>query len=93
MSLATSALLLVAVRTQLAVDTATRRVTDGLAQRARALRDDGEDGSQVVEYALIAGVGAAICGALIVVFTKTKLLERLVRAVITTLVKVVGGWF
>ena len=93
MSLTRSALLPVAVRANLAVDSTSQRITDGLAQRARRLRDDGEEGSQVVEYALIGGVGAAICGGIVALFARTNLLETLLSAVIRVLVNAVRSWF
>jgi len=81
------------VRAQVAVDAAGDRFAGGLEQRVARLRDDGEAGSQVAEYALIGGVGAAACGGIVKVLKETGLLQDLLSAVVSTLTRTLRSWF
>lgn len=61
-------------------------------RQAVALHAD-EDGAQAVEYAMLGGVAAAVCGALIVILRNPAVLRGIIDAVIAALVRVVGSWF
>lgn len=52
-----------------------------------------ERGSQTAEYAMLGGVGAAACGALIALLKNKETLGTLVDAVINGLARFVGSWF
>ncbi|CAN5882622.1 MAG: hypothetical protein H0V93_00010 [Euzebyales bacterium] len=79
-----------AIRTHLAVHGAQERLAAGLESRARALRDDGERGSQAAEYAMVGGVGAAACGTIAWVLKEhPELLQKLLETVFGT----VSSWF
>ncbi len=59
----------------------------GLASQA------GERGAQAAEYAMLGGVSAAACTGLVALFKNRNTLKTLVEAVLSTLGKVVEGWF
>lgn len=80
------------VRAQLAGQDLRDRLADASTHRAARLRDDGEDGAQAAEYAMLGGVSAAACGALVVILKRTSTLETVVKAVVKTLTKAVGSW-
>lgn len=61
-----------AVRASIAVDGAAGRLSEHLAARQRALRDDGERGAQAAEYAMLGGVAAAGCGTMVVVLQEQQ---------------------
>lgn len=82
----------VTVRGQLAGQDLHERLTGGAERRLAALREEGELGAQAAEYAMLGGVSAAACGALIVLLRKTSTLERVVDAVVTTLTRAIGSW-
>lgn len=54
---------------------------------------DGERGAQAAEYAMLGGVSAAACTGLVALFKNRNTLKTLVEAVLSTLGKVVEGWF
>lgn len=60
------------VRASLAVDDAAGRLSEHLAARQRALRDDGERGAQAAEYAMLGGVAAAGCGTMVVILQEQQ---------------------
>jgi len=82
-----------AVRARTAADDAALRAAEGLSRRVERLRDDGEAGSQVAEYALIGGVGATACAVLVKLLQDTDLLRTLLSAVVNALVRAVRSWF
>lgn len=71
----------------------TRGHLTALADRTRMLGDDGERGSQTAEYAMVAGVAAAACAALIFLLTKGSLLTDLLALLVKALGKAIGTWF
>jgi Flp pilus assembly pilin Flp len=54
--------------------------------------DADEDGAQVAEYAMLAGVGAAACAALVALL-KSNVLKTIVEALVGTFVQKFGTWF
>lgn len=56
------------------------------------LRDDGEAGAQVAEWAMLAGVSAALCIALVALFTG-GIFDAVVTALVRGLVRLIGSWF
>jgi Flp pilus assembly pilin Flp len=76
-----------------AADRLAAAAADGAARTpARAdLRD--ERGAQAAEYAMLGGVSAAACGALVTILSRTDIIEEVVTAVVDSLVDVVGSWF
>lgn len=82
-----------AVRARLALDEADALARGHLRRRIDRLRDDGEAGAQAAEYAMLGGVSAAACSALIVLLKNQETLSRVVEAVLTALANVIGGWF
>lgn len=83
----------VAVRAQLAATDARDALLVGAERRIARLRDDGEEGSQTVEYAMLGGVGAAACGALIALLKNKELLGRVIETVVSVLTKAIKSWF
>jgi hypothetical protein len=90
------------------VTTVSRRAAVGgrigaahLASRIEALArrhgelgaEGGEHGAQAAEYAMLGGVSAAACTALVGLFKNKDTLRTLVDTVIGALGKVVEGWF
>jgi len=67
------------------------RVRHAAHGRGDRLRDDGESGAQVVEYALLAGVAVAVCTALIVA-VRAGLLDALLSALMQLLVGAIQSW-
>ncbi|HWB72967.1 MAG TPA: hypothetical protein VG452_12195 [Egibacteraceae bacterium] len=61
-------------------------------RRAAALHAE-EDGAQAVEYAMLGGVAAAVCGALILILRNPAVLRGIVEAVIAVLIRAVESWF
>ncbi|GEM_PF-5764791 len=55
------------------------------------LRDD--TGAQAAEYAMLGGVSAAACSALMVLLRNKDTLSRVIEAVLTALGKFIGSWF
>ncbi|HEY8338550.1 MAG TPA: hypothetical protein VIK95_01710 [Egibacteraceae bacterium] len=82
-----------AVRARTVADDAGLRAAEGLSRRVARLRDDGEAGSQVAEYALIGGVGATACAVLVRLLQDTDLLQSLLSAVVNALIRAVRSWF
>lgn len=54
---------------------------------------DAEDGAQAVEYAMIGGLGAGVIGLLWTVISRTGLVEKIVNALLTSLVDLINSWF
>jgi Flp pilus assembly pilin Flp len=52
-----------------------------------------EEGAQAVEYAMIGGLGAGLIGLLWSVLSRTGLVERIVNALLSSLVDLVNSWF
>lgn len=69
-----------------------RRWSAALRVRARALRDEGESGAQVIEYAMLGVVAAVACGALIALL-QGGLLDSLVQTVMNGAIEWVQLWF
>lgn len=63
-----------------------------VGQRHRAL-GDGERGAQAAEYAMLGGVSAAACTALVTIFKNKSTLATIVESVVNALGKVIEGWF
>lgn len=82
-----------AVRLQVAAHDIASRVDGAAQRRVDAWRDDGERGAQVAEYAMLGGVSAAACSGLVAVLKNKETLKTLVDAVVSTIGKVVEGWF
>ena len=87
----TDTVLSTAVRGQQAGWALLDRAGTAVQQRAAGLAD--ERGAQAAEYAMLGGVSAAACGGLIAILSNTNILEKLVKAVVSSLVNVVGSWF
>lgn len=69
------------------------RVDDEARRRLALWRDDGECGAQAAEYAMLGGVSAAACTGLVAILKNRETLRTLVDAVISTLGRVIEGWF
>lgn len=54
---------------------------------------DGEDGAQAVEYAMIGGLGAGVIGLLWAIISRTGLVEKIVNALLSSLVDLINSWF
>lgn len=52
-----------------------------------------EDGAQAAEYAMLGGVSAAACAALVAILKNPDTLGRVVEAVVGALSRVIGSWF
>lgn len=72
-------------------DPHARPHTGASVRRRPALAD--EQGAQAAEYAMLGGVSAAACGALIAILKNPSTLERVVDAVVGALTRLVGSWF
>lgn len=70
---------------------AVERLGDAAERRVRRLRDDG--GAQVAEYAMLGGVSAAACGAIIVVLKQESTFQKFVDGVFGVLLRAVRSWF
>ena len=82
-----------AVRAQQAAGDVRDALVDGAQRRVARLRDDGEAGSQTAEYAMLGGVGAAACGALIALLKNREFIGEIMEAVVSVLTKTVKSWF
>jgi Flp pilus assembly pilin Flp len=82
----------VAVRLRLGAGGLGQRI-DAAAQRRLELWSEPERGAQAAEYAMLGGVSAAACTGLVAILKNRETLGTLVEAVITTLGKVIEGWF
>ena len=60
---------------------------------ARRFDIHDEEGAQAVEYAMIGGLGAGLIGLLWTVISRTGLLDRVVEALLSSLVELVSSWF
>jgi Flp pilus assembly pilin Flp len=76
------------VRTTLAGARARERLVNGLTVRLGE-----EHGAQAAEYAMLGGVSAAACGALITLLKQPKTMETVVSAVLSGLARAVRAWF
>jgi hypothetical protein len=81
------------VRTQLAGRDLGARMIDSAERRVSRLRDDGEQGSQTAEYAMVGGVGAAAAGALLYCVQRPEVWQGLVGAIINSLTDTFRSWF
>jgi len=84
--------LALAVRGQIAAHDTADALAERVHDRAARLRDDGETGAVVSEYAMLGGVGAAICGIIIKLVRDTPLIQELLSAVIGMLTKHLKAW-
>lgn len=57
------------------------------------MRFHDDTGAQAAEYAMLGGVSAAACGALIMILKDPSTLERVVGAVVGLLSRAIGSWF
>lgn len=62
-------------------------------QHRQSLLADGERGAQAAEYAMLGGVSAAACSALVALLKNKSTLETVVDSVVSTLGNVIEGWF
>jgi hypothetical protein len=85
--------LALAVRVQIAGGDVRTSIIDGAARRLERLRDDGEAGAQVAEYAMLGGVSAAACGGLVALFKNGHFLEQVVATVVRALTNTIKTWF
>lgn len=67
-------------------------LADTVRTRLNDIHHD-DQGAQAAEYAMLGGVSAAACGGLVAILSNTQILEKLVKAVVDTLVSAVGRWF
>ena len=81
----------IAVRAQMA-RAETRAAVRASAQRRLAVLED-ERGAQAAEYAMLGGVSAAACGALVTILRNPDLLGSVVETVVTVLGRAVRAWF
>lgn len=89
----TNPALTLAVRSQIAADDARDALMSRAERRLARLRDDGESGAQTAEYAMLGGVGAAACGALIALLKSEDFMKKILDTVLTALTKVIKTWF
>ena len=68
----------------------TRQFAEGFTGRARAVIADGDRGAQAAEYAMVGGVGAAVCGGVAVYINNDN--QGVVGGVIETLIDAASGW-
>ena len=61
--------------------------------RFSQLRARDEDGAQAVEYAMIGGLGAGLIGLLWSILKGTGVLDKVVGALVNSLVELLTGWF
>ncbi len=64
----------------------------GLSRRVERLRDDGEEGAQAVEYAMIGGLGAGLIGLLWAIVGRTGILDKVIEALLSVLIELITGW-
>lgn len=79
-------------RAAIAAGELPERTRDGARRRLDRLRKDGESGAQVAEYAMLGGVSAAACGALVALLRNPDVLRTVVDAVISFITSSVGTW-
>lgn len=82
-----------AVRLSMAAADVGQRVDETAQRRLDAWRDDGERGAQAAEYAMLGGVSAAACSGLVAILKNRETMRSLVESIVTTLGKVIEGWF
>ena len=58
-----------------------------------ARRLDPDDGAQAAEYAMLGGVSAAACSALVVLLRNPDTISGIVEAVVSALGGLIGSWF
>ena len=68
----------------------TTTMTQAVCTRARAVLQDGDRGAQAAEYAMVGGVGAAVCGGVVIYINNSS--DGLVGGVINTLLDAATGW-
>jgi Flp pilus assembly pilin Flp len=82
-----------AVRLHLHAADVGQRIDDVAQRRLGVWRDDGERGAQAAEYAMLGGVSAAACSALVAILKNRSTLQTLVESIVSALTSVVEGWF
>ena len=83
-----NATLAIAARARIATDDLSDAVLHGAQRR---LRDD--NGAQAAEYAMLGGVSAAVCGALVALLRNGDLLKAITEAVVQAFTKAIKSWF
>lgn len=79
-------------RAAMAAGELSDKTRDGARRRLDRLREDGESGAQAAEYAMLGGVSAAACGALVALLRNPEILRTVVDAVISFITSSVGSW-
>lgn len=79
-------------RAAMAAGELSDRTPDGARRLLDRLREDGESGAQAAEYAMLGGVSAAACGALVALLRNPDVLRTVVDAVISFITSSVGSW-
>ena len=64
-----------------------------LARSRLTRRLEEESGAQVAEYAMLGGVSAAACSALMVLLRNQDTMSGIVEAVVSALGTFIGSWF
>jgi Flp pilus assembly pilin Flp len=82
-----------AARLQVTAADVGARIDEIALRYLGAWRDDGERGAQAAEYAMLGGVSAAACSALVAIFKNRSTLQTLVESIVKTLGTVIEGWF
>ena len=73
-----------------AVPGPTHRMVHAMRLRARAVTAGGDRGAQAAEYAMVGGVGATVCGSVVVYINNSS--DGLVGGVISSLLDSATGW-
>lgn len=90
---ATTATTAASVRLRLSASGLGDRLADRAQRRLDRLRA-GDDGAQTAEYAMLGGVGAAACGAVIIILRQEDgPLETILKAVVGGLTRAIRSWF
>lgn len=89
----TSPAVTLAVAAQIRSAEARDAVLDGAQRRLGRLGAQDESGAQAAEYAMLGGVSAAACTALIAILKNKSWTERVIEAVVAALIKAIKSWF
>jgi len=89
----TSPAVALAVKAQIRGVDAREALLDGAQRRLGRLHAEKESGAQAAEYAMLGGVSAAACTALIAILKNRSWTERVIEAIVAALVKVIKSWF
>jgi hypothetical protein len=81
-----------AVRVAIAGGDLRDRLADAVARRVRRAAAD-DTGSMTAEYAMVGGVGAAAAGAFIACLKNQDVIESVLRAVVSSVIRSIRGWF